>query len=142
MGEKKKKYEVTVNSKVGTCDNTLFEKMAKKGDITAIKLSDLIGKTVHITGYADCTIETEEKTFNISYYDTEEYGLFSSGSEIFAESVSDYFGDVETVRLKEVKTKKGKTYKAVPVLEETKNSKEETTKKEETTEIKNDDLPF
>lgn len=140
--EEKKKYEVTVNSKVGTCDNALFEKMAKKGDITAIKLSDLIGKTVHITGYANCTIETDEKTFDISYYDTEEYGLFSSGSEIFAESVSDYFGDVETVRLKEVKTKKGKTYKAVPVLEETKNIKEETTKKEETTEIKNDDLPF
>ena len=141
MGEKKK-YDVTVNSKVGTCDNALFEKMAKKGDITAIKLSDLIGKTVHITGYADCTIETEEKTFNISYYDTEEYGLFSSGSEIFAESVSDYFGDVEMVRLKEVKTKKGKTYKAVPVLEETKNNREETTKKEETTVIQNDDLPF
>ena len=141
MGEKKK-YDVTVNSKVGTCDNALFEKMAKKGDITAIKLSDLIGKTVHITGYSDCTIETEEKTFNISYYDTEEYGLFSSGSEIFAESVSDYFGDVEMVRLKEVKTKKGKTYKAVPVLEETKNNREETTKKEETTVIQNDDLPF
>lgn len=140
MGEKKN-YEVTVNSKAGTCDNALFEKMAKKGDITAIKLSDLIGKTVHITGYADCTIETEEKTFNISYYDTEEYGLFSSGSEIFAESVSDYFGDVEMVRLTEVKTKKGKTYKAVPML----GKKEETTKKDETTkkeETATDELPF
>lgn len=135
-----KKYEVTVNTKVGTCDNSLFEKMAKKGDIIAIKLSDLIGKTVHITGYADCTIETEEKTFNISYYDTEEYGLFSSGSEIFAESVSDYFGDVEMVRLTEVKTKKGKTYKAVPILEKETTKKEETTKNEE--ESTTDDLPF
>lgn len=139
MGERK--YNVTVNVKAGTCDNVLFEKMAKKGDITAIKLSELIGKVVHIIGYADCTIETEEKTFNISYYDTEEYGLFSSGSEIFAESVSDYFGDVEMVRLKEVKTKKGKTYKAVPILEKTVKNEEETTKKEET-EIENNDLPF
>ena len=144
MPEGKKKYNVTVNTKAGSCDNSLFEKMAKKGDITAIKLSDIIGQAVHIIGYADCTIETEEKTFNISYYDTEEYGLFSSGSEIFAESVSDYFGEVDKVRLTEVKTKKGKTYKAVPVLEKTVDKektadKEETTKNEETTF---DELPF
>lgn len=134
----RKKYNVTVNSKDGSCDNDLFEKMAKKGDITAIKLSELIGKVVHIIGYANCTIETEEKTFDISYYDTEEYGLFSSGSEIFAESVEDYYGDVEMVRLTEVKTRKGKTYKAVPILGKT-NKQEETTKKEETN---NDELPF
>ena len=138
MADSKKKYNVTVNSKEGSCDNDLFEKMTKKGDITAIKLSDLIGKVVHIIGYANCTIETEEKTFDISYYDTEEYGLFSSGSEIFAESVGDYYGDVEMVRLTEVKTKKGKTYKAVPILGKT-NKQEETTKKEETN---NDELPF
>lgn len=134
----RKKYNVTVNSKDGSCDNDLFEKMAKKGDITAIKLSELIGKVVHIIGYANCTIETEEKTFDISYYDTEEYGLFSSGSKIFAESVADYYGDVERVRLTEVKTRKGKTYKAVPILGKT-NKQEETTKKEETN---NDELPF
>lgn len=140
MGEKK--YIVTVESKVGTCNNVLFEKMAKKGDITAIKLNEIIGKVVHITGYSVCKIETEDKTFNISYYDTEEYGLFSSGSEIFAESVRDYFGDVEMVRLTEVKTKKGKTYKAVPILDKkTENKEEETTKKEEQT-TDNDELPF
>ena len=42
----RKKYIVTVESKVGTCDNDLFEKMAKKGDITAIKLTEIIGKIV------------------------------------------------------------------------------------------------
>lgn len=138
MSEQTRKYEVTVKEKAGSCDNTLFEKMAKKGDITAIKLSDVLGMVVKIIGYAKCTIETDEKTFNINYFDTEEYGLISSGSEIFAESVSDYYGEVENVRLTEVKTKKGKTYKAVPVLgnkkEETKNNKEETTN--------NEDLPF
>lgn len=129
-----KKYEVTVLEKKGTCDNALFEKMAKKGDLTAIKLSELVGVEVKITGYAKCHIVTDEKEFDINYFDTEEYGLVSSGSEIFTESVVDYFGEVESVRLTEVKTKKGKTYKAVPVLG---NNKKE--QKEETT---NDDLPF
>ena len=132
-----RKYEVTVNEKKGTCDNALFEKMAKKGDLTAIKLSELVGVEVKITGYAKCHIVTDEKEFDINYFDTEEYGLVSSGSEIFTESVVDYFGEVESVRLTEVKTKKGKTFKAVPVLGN--NKKEETTKNEEET---TDDLPF
>ena len=132
-----RKYEVTVIEKKGTCDNTLFEKMAKKGDLTAIKLSEILNVEVKITGYAKCHIITDEKEFDMNYFDTEEYGLFSSGSEIFTESVTDYYGEVESVRLVEVKTKKGKTYKAVPVLNT--NKKEQATKtNEETT----DDLPF
>ena len=132
-----KKYEVTVLEKKGTCDNALFEKMAKKGDLTAIKLSELLGVVVKITGYAKCNVVTDDKNFNINYFDTEEYGLVSSGSEIFTESVVDYFGEVESVRLTEVKTKKGKTYKAVPILG---NKKEEKTEQKE--EATNDDLPF
>jgi hypothetical protein len=131
-----RKYEVTVNEKKGTCDNALFEKMAKKGDLTAVKLSELVGVEVKITGYAKCHIVTDEKEFDINYFDTEEYGLVSSGSEIFTESVVDYFGEVESVRLTEVKTKKGKTYKAVPVLGQ---NKKETTKNEEETK---EDLAF
>ena len=133
-----RKYEVTVNEKKGTCDNALFEKMAKKGDLTAIKLSELVGVEVKITGYAKCHIVTDEKEFDINYFDTEEYGLVSSGSKIFTESVVDYFGEVESVRLTEVKTKKGKTYKAVPVLGNNKKE-EKTEQKEETT---NGDLPY
>lgn len=132
-----RKYEVTVIEKKGTCDNTLFEKMAKKGDLTAIKLSEILNVEVKITGYAKCHIVTDEKEFDMNYFDTEEYGLISSGSEIFTESVTDYYGEVESVRLVEVKTKKGKTYKAVPVLNT--NKKEQATKtNEETT----DDLPI
>ena len=133
-----RKYEVTVNEKKGTCDNALFEKMAKKGDLTAIKLSELVGVEVKIKGYAKCHIVTDEKEFDVNYFDTEEYGLVSSGSEIFTESVVDYFGEVESVRLTEVKTKKGKTYKAVPVLGN--NKKEEKTEQKE--EATNNDLPF
>lgn len=137
MENEKRKYEVTILSKVGTCDNTLFEKMAKKGDITATKLADLIGAVVKITGYSECNIVTDEKNFNVTYFDTEEYGLISSGSEVFLESVMDYFGETEFVKLTEIKTKKGKTYKAVPVLK--------TNKKEETKDDKEEsdnDLPF
>lgn len=132
-----RKYEVEIKEKKGTCDTTLFEKMAKNGDITATKVSELIGVEVKITGYAKCTITTDEKTFDINYFDTEEYGLVSSGSEIFAESVSTYFGEVNSVRLTEVKTKKGKTYKAVPVLSG-KKQEEKTENKEES----ENDLPF
>ena len=133
-----KKYEVTVLEKKGTCDNDLFEKMAKKGDLTSIKLSELLGVEVKITGYAKCNIVTDDKNFNNNYFDTDEYGLISSGSEIFADSVSTYFGEVEKVRLVEVKTKKGKTYKAVPVLGNSKKE-EKTEQKEEST---NEELPF
>ena len=132
-----RKYEVTVIEKKGTCDNTLFEKMAKKGDLTAIKLSEILNVEVKITGYAKCHIVTDEKEFDMNYFDTEEYGLISSGSEIFTESVTDYYGEVESVRLVEVKTKKGKTYKAVPVLNTNKKEKETKTNDETT-----DDLPF
>lgn len=134
--EEKKIYEVTVKEKKGTCDNTLFEKMAKKGDITATKILNLLGTEVKITGYALCTIKTIDKEFDMNYFDTEEYGLVSSGSEIFAESVKDYFGEVENVRITEVKTKKGKTYKAVPVL----NSRKSENKEKE--ENKDEELPF
>lgn len=137
---KTKKYEVTVLDKKGTCDNALFEKMAKKGDITSKKLAEVLGMVVKIIGFAKCNIVTDEKNFDIYYFDTEEHGLISSGSEIFAESVTDYYGEVENVRLTEVKTKKGKTYKAVPVLgNEKTNKKEEITSKNEET---SDDLPF
>lgn len=138
MEKETRKYEVKVIEKKGTCDNNLFEKMAKKGDLTSVKLAELIGVEVKITGYAKCHIVTDDKEFDVNYFDTEEYGLISSGSEIFTESVEDYFGEVESVRLTEVKTKKGKTYKAVPVLSN--NKKEE--KQEANEETTNDDLPF
>lgn len=117
MENKQNKYEVKVLGKVGSCDNTLFEKMAKKCDLTATKLENLIGCKVKIVGYSKCEITINEKTFLMNYIDTEEYGLISTGSIIFMESVEDYYGEVENVRLTEIKTKQGKTYKAVPVLQ-------------------------
>lgn len=117
-------YEVKILEKVGTCDSSLFEKMAKKGDLSATKVVDIMGAEVSIKGYALCEITTKEKTFNMYYYDTDEYGLISAGSEIFYESVKDYYGEVDSVIIKEIKTKKGKTYKATPVLKRKQETEE------------------
>lgn len=132
------KYEVKIIKKVGSMDNSLFEKMATKGDITSIKVIDILGQVVKIIGYAECEIITEDKNFTMNYFDTEEYGIISSGSEIFRDSVIDYYEEVDKVRITEIKTKKGKTYKAVPEL----NSKKNETKTENKEQGTNDDLPF
>lgn len=130
MDEQKRTYKVEILEKKGTCESEIFELMAKNGDLTSQKLADMIGAQVKITGYAVCHITTDDKDFSVTYFDTDEYGLISSGSEVFLESVITYFGKVDKVILTQIKTKKGKTYKAVPVLkankkEETKNEKEE-----------------
>lgn len=137
------KYEVEVKSIIGTLDNKIFEKMAKKGDITATKIVDIMGKVVTITGYSECEIETEDKNFSILYVNTEEFGIVSAGSEIFKESVEDYFGEVERFRIKSIKTKKGNTYKAVPILSYGEGKKENKTEPEKNVqEIQDDELPF
>lgn len=134
-----KKYEVEVLEKGGTCDTKLFEKMATKGDISSNSIKNFIDKVLTIVGYSICHIETNEKSFNIGYFDTEEYGYISTGSEIFYESVKDYFGEVEQVRIVEIKTKQGITYKAMPVIGK---KKEETQKNEKEETTNNDELPF
>ena len=135
------KYEVEVISKVGTLDNEIFEKMAKKGDITATKIIDIMEEEVTITGYSECEIETQDKKFNILYVNTEEFGIVSAGSEIFKESVEDYFGDVRRFRIKSIKTKKGNTYKAVPILSIGAENKENKTETEKNV-YEDDELPF
>lgn len=129
-----KNYNVDVKESVGTCNSSLFKKMAENGDLTSIKISEILNSVVSITGYSICTITTDDKSFDINYFDTKEYGLISSGSEIFRDSVLAYYGEVSQVRIVEVKTKKGKTYKAVPMLK----ANEETNE----TEDSDNDLPF
>lgn len=112
------KYEVIVNEVYGTCDSELFKKMAKKGDITADRVKNVVDKVFKITGYAMCNIVTDDKNFNVIYYATDS-GFISSGSEILFNSVEDYINDTDTFRIKEVKTRKGTTYKAVPIFTST-----------------------
>ena len=132
MPKSERKYEVSILESEGSCKSNLFEKMAKRGDLTSTKLANVIGCEVEIVGYAKVKIVTDEKEFELMYIDTNEYGLVSTGSEIFYDSVKEYLEDTKQFILKEVKTKKGKTYKAVPKLKNDGKVSEESV----------DDLPF
>ena len=110
-----KKYELTIKNATGSCDTDLFKKMAKKGDISASKIEDFVGKVVRITGYADAHIEVEDKEFDLTYYATDD-GYFSTGSKYFNDSLEDYLDDTDTFKILKIKTKKGHTYKASPIF--------------------------
>lgn len=110
-----RKYELTIKNATGSCDTELFKKMAKKGDITASKIEEFVGKVVKITGWALAHIEVDDKEFDITYYATDD-GYFSTGSNYFNESVGDYIDDTDTFKILKIKTKKGHTYKASPIF--------------------------
>ena len=112
-----KKYELTIKEATGSCNTELFKKMAKKGDISASKISEFVDKVVRITGYAQAHIETDDKEFDITYYATDN-GYFSTGSEYFNKSLIDYMEDTDMFKILKVKTKKGFTYKASPIFVE------------------------
>lgn len=109
------KYDVQVLTKEGACDDALFEKMAKKGDIVAEKITNMVDKVITVVGLATCRITTDDKDFKI-YYIATPNGYISTGSEIFFNSISDYMSDCKTFKVKKVSTKKGSTFKAVPIL--------------------------
>lgn len=110
-----RKYELTIKNATGSCDTELFKKMAKKGDITASKIEEFVGKVVKITGYAEAHIEVDDKEFDVTYYATDD-GYFSTGSKYFNDSVDDYLADTDTFKILKIKTKKGHTYKASPIF--------------------------
>ena len=111
------KYEVEIKEVKGIFEKEVLQKLIKKGDIVADKLTAFVNKCVTIRGYAVCHIKTDDKEFDINYYATDN-GYFSSGSEYFLDSIKEYSTDAETFKINEIKTKKGKTYKAIPVLSE------------------------
>lgn len=111
-----KKYELTIKNVYGSCDTELFKKMAKKGDISASKIDEFVDKVVKITGWAEAHIATETKEFDIIYYATDD-GYFSTGSKYFNESVNDYLDNTDTFKILKVKTSKGYTFKASPIVE-------------------------
>lgn len=112
-----KKFNVTINSVVGTLDNEIFKKMAGNGDITSISLLKCEGKTVTITGKAEVTIETSEKTFSQVYFNTEEYGIIHCGAgTMFDKSYNNYSELTDKFIVTKVECKLGKGYKAVPKM--------------------------
>ena len=93
-----KKYEVTVLEKKGSCDSATFEKMAQNGDINSEKVTENVGKVINLTGYALCHITAGDKEFDMNYYATDE-GILSTGSEVFKNSVEEYYDDVKTFKI-------------------------------------------
>ena len=114
----KKSYNVEISKAEGACNSEVFKKMTKNGDITSEKVTDNIGKVFKLTGYAICHITTADKEFDMGYYSTTE-GMLSTGSEVFKNSVEEYYGEVDTFKIVSIKTKKGTTYKVTPVLIDT-----------------------
>lgn len=110
-----KNYNVEIKESKGSCNSTVFEKMAKNGDITSKKVSECIDSVIELTGYALCHITTSDKEFDMGYYATKT-GMISTGSEVFKNSVEEYYGEIDTFQIVSVKTKKGTTYKVTPVL--------------------------
>lgn len=114
-----KKYVVTVDTVSGTLDKDLFKKMASKGDITSVPVTEIVGQEITVTGTARATIETDKKSFKMSYFNTEEYGIVHCGcGTLFDATLSNYMDDgVSKFRVNSVECKMGTGYKAVPVLE-------------------------
>ena len=110
------KFEIKLMEKKGSCEQALFEKMIKAGDIQATPVKNMINTNVEITGYALAHITTEDKEFDMGYYATDK-GILSTGSNVFKESVEKYFGECKTFRINELRTKKGTTFKVTPILE-------------------------
>lgn len=114
-----KKYEVTVNSApTGALDNDLFRIMVSKGDITSTPITELVDEKLTINGECGVRVSTDEKEFDLEYYNTVEKGIVHcGGGTLFAESYSDYKEYSDTFIVKKVDCKMGKAYKAVPVME-------------------------
>ena len=112
-------FKVTIHSTTGACDTNLFKKMCERGDLNSVRVKDAVGDVIKVTGIADVTIECNgEEPFDIHYYATDN-GIYSSGSELFYESVTDYIDECNTFKIITIKTKRGTAFKASPILGDT-----------------------
>lgn len=113
------KYEVTIiGEPTGVLNNDLFRVMVSKGDITSTPVTELVDEKLTINGTCSVHIVTDEKEFNLEYFNTVEKGIVHCGSgTLFVESYSDYSEYTTTFIVKKVKCKMGSAYKAAPVME-------------------------
>ena len=112
-------FKVTIHSTTGACDTGLFKKMCERGDLNSMRVKDCVGDIIKVTGLADVTIECNgEEPFDIHYYATDN-GIYSSGSELFYESIPDYIDECNTFKIISIKTKRGTAFKASPILGDT-----------------------
>lgn len=115
----KSNFKVTIHSTTGACDTGLFKKMCERGDLNSVRIKDAVGDIIKVNGIANVTIEcNDEPPFDIYYYATDN-GIYSSGSELFYESVIDYIDECNTFKIISIKTKRGTAFKASPILGDT-----------------------
>lgn len=116
---KTKKYEVTIiEEPTGVLDSDIFRMMVSKGDITSTPVTELVDEKLTINGTCYVKVVTDEKEFNLEYFNTVEKGIVHCGCDtLFTESYSDYSEYTDTFIVKKVKCKMGSAYKAVPVME-------------------------
>lgn len=114
-----KKYEVTIiNEPTGVLNSDLFRLMASNGDITSTPVTELVDETLTINGECSVHVVTDEKEFNLEYFNTKEHGIVHcGGGTLFEKSHSDYKEYTDTFIVKKVKCKMGSAYKAVPVMD-------------------------
>lgn len=114
-----KKYEVTIlGEPTGALNNDLFRVMVSKGDITSTPITELVNERLIINGTCAVHVVTDEKEFNLEYYNTIERGIVHSGGDtLFTETYNDYSEYTDSFIVKKVKCKMGSAYKAVPVME-------------------------
>lgn len=112
-------YSVKMQEKYGTCDNTLLEKMLKKGDVQFIKLKDIINENIEVTGYCryvGINTNADGTTENEYLLVATQLGYIRTGSTVFIESFRDYIDEVTTFAIREIQCKKGTSYKPEPVI--------------------------
>lgn len=114
-----KKYDVSIiSAPTGALDNDLFRVMVSNGDITSTPVTELVDEKLTINGTCGVHVITDEKEFNLTYFNTVEKGIVHcGGGTLFDESHSDYMEYTNTFIVKKVKCKMGTAYKAVPVME-------------------------
>lgn len=122
-----KKYEVTIiNEPTGALNNDLFRVMVSNGDITSTPITELVNEKLTINGNCSVHVVTDEKEFNLEYFNTKEHGIVHCGcGTLFDESHSDYKEYTDTFIVKKVKCKMGSAYKAVPVMDNIQTSDNE-----------------
>ena len=112
-------FKVTIHSTTGACDTNLFKKMCERGDLNSVRVKGAVGDIIKVNGIANVTIECNgEEPFDIHYY-APDNGTYSSGSELFYESVTDYIDECSTFKIITIKTKRGMAFKASPILGDT-----------------------
>ena len=110
-------FKVTIKNATGICDTELFRIVCERGDLNALRIKDHIGDIIHVNGMCVTTIQNNDEVFDITYYACDE-GVYSTGSTVFNESVTDYIDDINTFRITSIKTKRGMSFKASPVFTE------------------------